>query len=122
MNTIVKRYNRYSYFYDLVEWLPERLVFAKYRQALIPRLNGNILEVGVGTGKNLSNYNNEARVTAIDFSPKMIARAGKKLKQLDRKNIVLKQADVEQLPFENNLFDTVVSPFVFCSHFSQKLQ
>ncbi len=115
MNKIAKRYNRYSYVYDFFELLPEKLIFAKHRKRIIPLLNGKILEVGVGTGKNLPYYNNEADVTAIDFSPKMLNRAKFKLKKLGKKNITLREANVEQLPFSDNTFDFVVATCVFCS-------
>ena len=59
MNNVEKiksRYDRYSYVYDILEYLPEKLIFAKYREAIIPKLTGRVLEVGVGTGKNLPYY------------------------------------------------------------------
>jgi ubiquinone/menaquinone biosynthesis C-methylase UbiE len=53
-------------------------------------------------------------MTAIDFSPKMLAQAKRKQerKQLD---VHLDLMDVERLYFADNSFDTVVASFVFCS-------
>ena len=51
------KYNRFSYIYDLFESPMENSVFKKWRADLINPLRGNILEVGVGTGKNLEYYN-----------------------------------------------------------------
>jgi len=112
---IQSRYNRYSYFYDFLEAFPEKLFFDKLRKKIIPGLSGNILEIGVGTGKNLKYYSNSARVTAIDFSEKMIGHAGRKLKKLNKNNISLIKADAQNLPYLDNSFDIVVSTFVFCS-------
>lgn len=112
---IKERYSRYAYVYDFFEFLPEKLFFNKIRNSFIHELRGNILEVGVGTGKNLPFYRSEALVTAIDFSDQMVERAKKKLKKLNKNNITIKKADVENLPFSDNSFDVVLTTFVFCS-------
>ena len=74
----------------------------------------HILEVGVGTGKNFRYYPKDARMTALDFSPKMLELAQQKQKN---KNIAvhLDLMDVERLYYADNSFDTVVATFVFCS-------
>jgi len=74
-----KRYNRFSYIYDLVEIPMENSLFKKWRTDLINPLKGNILEIGVGTGKNLSYYNKEAKVIGIDLSPGMLSKAEERL-------------------------------------------
>ena len=52
-----KRYNRLALFYDLFEAPIECLRFYKWRAMLFNRLQGKqILEVGIGTGKNLPFY------------------------------------------------------------------
>lgn len=112
---IKKCYDRYSYFYDLFEFLPEKLFFKKLRKKIILSLRGRVLEIGVGTGKNLPYYSDSAQVTAIDFSEKMIEHAKNKLKKLDKQNIALQVADTQALPFEDNSFDYVIATFVFCS-------
>ena len=112
---IKRRYNRYSYLYDLFESLPEKLFFAKYRKEIIPKLRGKVLEIGVGTGKNLPYYSGATEVTAVDFSDKMLNKAKEKLKRLNKNNIKFQLADVQNLPFSDNSFDFVVATFVFCS-------
>lgn len=115
MNKIQKRYNRFSCFYDFYDFLPEKIFFAKYRQKIIPKLKGRVLEIGVGTGRNLPYYSKEAEVIGLDFSPKMLVRAGRRLKKLNQNNIVLEKGDAERLSFSANTFDFVVATFVFCS-------
>lgn len=75
---------------------------------------GEILEVGVGTGKNISYYPHKAEVTAIDISGGMLERAKSKI-QGYADFLVLMQADVMNLPFKDEKFDSAVSTFVFCS-------
>lgn len=74
----------------------------------------NILEVGVGTGKNFPYYPADAEITAVDFSDKMLKRAKDKASK-QKVKVRLQQMDVQNLEFEDNTFDTVVTSFVFCS-------
>ncbi|MBR9700100.1 methyltransferase domain-containing protein [Candidatus Woesearchaeota archaeon] len=75
-----KRYNRFARFYDGMETLVEKRLFKKLRKHTLSKLTGNILEIGVGTGKNLPYYNSKANVTGIDLSPKMLEKAKEKNK------------------------------------------
>ncbi len=114
-NKTRQRYDRLAPFYDALEGVLEGLFFKKWRQTLWRQAKGpDILEVGVGTGKNFPYYPQNARMTAIDFSPKMLERAERKKR---RKGIPvdLDLQDVESLPYADNSFDTVVATFVFCS-------
>lgn len=113
--TIKKRYNRIAPFFDLLEAPMEGMLFRPWRQRLWAKVNGHhILEVGVGTGKNFDFYPKGAKITAVDFSPKMLIQAStSKVK----KNIIvdLAEADVQSLCYADNSFDTVIASFVFCS-------
>jgi len=110
-----RRYNRIAPFYDLMEGLVERSRYSKWRELLWSKVEGtNILEVGVGTGKNFPYYPPDVEITAIDFSEKMLKYAQDKAsKQMVK--VHLQQMDVENLEFEDGTFDTVVASFVFCS-------
>jgi len=110
-----KRYNRIAPVYDLMESLIERSRYSGWRQLLWSKVEGQIiLEVGVGTGKNFPFYPSGTDITAIDFSEKMLDRAREKAKKQDIE-IALQQMDVQNLSFEDDTFDTIVSTFVFCS-------
>ncbi len=110
-----KRYDRSAPLYDLMEGFAERLSFGKLRKELWSKVaGGNILEVGVGTGKNFPYYPQNAEITAIDFSEKMLSRARNKACKQDLK-VRLLPMDVQKLDFADNTFDTVVATFVFCS-------
>ncbi len=110
-----RRYNRIAPVYDLMEILVERSRYSKWRELLWSKVEGkDILEVGVGTGKNFPYYPANAEITAIDFSEKMLNRARQKAEEYNVK-VDLQQADVQNLSFEDDTFDTVVATFVFCS-------
>ena len=112
---IRRRYDRLAPWFDSLEGFLEGLFFRRLRKKLWLQAQGpHILEVGVGTGKNFEFYPQNARMTAIDFSPKMLAQAQKKR---DRKQIAvdLDVMDVQSVYYADNSFDTVVASFVFCS-------
>jgi ubiquinone/menaquinone biosynthesis C-methylase UbiE len=112
---IRRTYDRASLWYDLQEWLPERIAFRRWRRqlwTLVP--DGRVLEVGVGTGRNIPCYHDGLEVTAIDFSPRMLRRAETRAKR-DGINVSLALMDAQALDFQDSTFDSVVSTFVFCS-------
>lgn len=109
-STVKKKYNRIASIFDLVD----HMILPKWRKELLKGLTGDILEVGVGTGANLRYYNADARVIGIDFSPKMLARAQKKLTDVTA-DVELLEMDIQQMNFPDNTFDYVVSTCVFCS-------
>jgi phosphatidylethanolamine/phosphatidyl-N-methylethanolamine N-methyltransferase len=65
------RYQRISGLYDLMEILPERR-YIPWRKNLWEQVQGpRVLEIGVGTGKNMPYYPPEMEITAIDLTPGM---------------------------------------------------
>ncbi len=107
------RYDRIAPLYDVMQRMNERR-FAPHRVALWGRVQGpRVLEVGVGTGMNIPLYPEGVKVTAIDLSPRMLARARRRV-PVDAP-VELMEADVQRLPFPDGSFDTVVATFVFCS-------
>lgn len=114
-NKTAKKYSRISGLYDIMEYPIERFLFQKYRKKVIPLAKGKILEVGVGTGKNLPYYSRTSELTAIDFSSGMLEIAQKRQYQLNLDHINLLEMDVQNLSFQDNPFDTIISTFVFCT-------
>lgn len=111
MNTKDK-YDKVAKIYDKME---KMLFFNKYRKDLISLAQGEVLEVGVGTGANLPYYSEKTSVTGIDFSKNMLEKSKKVIKKNNIKNIKLKEMDVQTMPFEDNSFDCAVSTCVFCT-------
>ena len=109
------RYNRIAPLYDLMEWFSERSAFQEWRRDLWSRLPASrILEVGVGTGKNMPYYPKGAQVTAIDLSEGMLAKAQGRAEELGS-DVELRHMDVQSLNFPQDTFDAAVATFVFCS-------
>lgn len=89
--------------------------FAAWRARLRERIRGPlVLEVGVGTGKNVRFYPSGARITGIDLSPGMLDRAQKRVGAMGL-DVELTEMDVQELQFPDQSFDTVFATFVFCS-------
>ncbi len=108
---IKKRYDRYSYIYDCVECPCEIFSFKNYRKRILSEVQGKVLEIGVGTGKNLPYYNfNKIEYTGIDFSEKMLAKANKRFPKAK-----LLEMDAQELQFKDNSFDYIITTFVLCS-------
>jgi phosphatidylethanolamine/phosphatidyl-N-methylethanolamine N-methyltransferase len=109
------RYNRIAPVYDLMEGIVERFAFRRWRERVWAQVDGNrILEVGVGTGKNLSYHPGGAQITAVDLSDKMLERAQRRAQELDSK-VDLRLMDAQKLAFPDAALDAAVATFVFCS-------
>jgi ubiquinone/menaquinone biosynthesis C-methylase UbiE len=113
--TARNRYDRMARLYDMLEWPIEHLRFASWRLRFKDRIRGDrVLEVGVGTGKNLPYYPEDLDITALDLSPRMLDRARARAAKIGSK-VELLEMDVEQLDFADHYFDTIFATFVFCS-------
>jgi len=111
-----RRYDLWASIYDWAEWPAERLFFQAWRERLWAPVEGpEILEIGVGTGKNMPYYPDDVHVTAIDLSPKMVERARRRAQQLPESDISVQKMDVQALDFPDASFDEVVATMVFCS-------
>ena len=113
-NAAEKRYDRIAWLYDLMEMPMERMFFSGLRKELLSSLQGKVLEVGVGTGKNLPYYPEGVELAAIDISSKMLAKAGRRAERLGIK-ADLREMDAENLDFPDDYFDYAIATFVFCS-------
>ncbi|MBB6217270.1 ubiquinone/menaquinone biosynthesis C-methylase UbiE [Anaerosolibacter carboniphilus] len=111
---IRRRYDRVSAIYDIFESPMELMALKKWRLEVMKELSGKVLEVGVGTGKNIEYYPEGLDITAIDFSEKMLAKAKDKAERLGKK-VNLRHMDVQKLEFPDQTFDTIFTTCVFCS-------
>jgi phosphatidylethanolamine/phosphatidyl-N-methylethanolamine N-methyltransferase len=71
-----------------------------------------VLEVGVGTGINLSLYPKNCSVTGIDFNESMLEIARERAERKDIRNVRLLQMDAADLKFPDNAFDIVYAPYL----------
>lgn len=107
-------YDRVAAVYDFYTTPMEALGGRLARRRLFGRARGRVLELGVGTGLNLTAYPPDVDLTAIDISPRMLARARRRAHGLGLK-ADLQVADIENLPYPDASFDTVTAACVFCS-------
>jgi ubiquinone/menaquinone biosynthesis C-methylase UbiE len=107
-------YDRQASRYDRMIAVVEALLFGGGRQWACGRASGEVLEVAVGTGRNLAIYPADVRLTGIDLSPRMLDRARDRAAALGR-DVDLRVADAQDLPFADAVFDTVVCTLGLCS-------
>lgn len=111
---IRKRYNRISRVYDLMDKPMDLMTPEIWRSEILRQACGSVLEVGVGTGKNIKYYPDDLNIISIDFSDNMLEKAKDKAKTLN-KNVQIKKMDVQDLDFQSESFDFVFTTYVFCS-------
>jgi len=101
------RYDR-----DIRFW--EKVQFAGGREWIGARAKGRVLEVAIGTGRNLEHYPADVTVTGVELSPAMLAIARQHAAELGR-DVDLHEGDAQELPFGDNAFDTVVCTLSLCT-------
>ena len=107
-------YSRYI-FPRLCDWVMNETRLAKRRSEALAEVDSEILEIGFGTGLNLPHYPEHVRrITAVDPNPGMNPLARRRIVE-SRIAVDLLTAGSEQLPFEDESFDCVVSTWTLCS-------
>jgi ubiquinone/menaquinone biosynthesis C-methylase UbiE len=108
------RYQRIAPLYDGMEVIAERR-YQPWRARLWSMVRGpKVLEIGVGTGKNMPYYPEGLNITAVDLTPGMLDRARIRAAELNI-DVELRLGDAQNLDFPDGVFDEVVATFVFCS-------
>lgn len=108
------RYQRIAPLYDAMETLAEPR-YRPWRRQLWSLVRGpQVLEVGVGTGKNMPFYPAGLQITGVDLTPGMLERARTRAGE-EKLDVELRLGDAQALDFPNDTFDNVVATFVFCS-------
>ena len=105
-------YEKLAKVYDLVfgPTLHPGRVQAIQKMAIQP--GDRVVEVGVGTGINLSLYPRDCHVTGIDFSASMLEKARERVWKKGLANVRLLQMDAADLKFPDNSFDIVYAPYL----------
>jgi ubiquinone/menaquinone biosynthesis C-methylase UbiE len=87
----------------------------KVREKVVPGAEGDVLELGAGTGMNIGYYSDAVRsLTAVEPDPHMRKRAERRYQGAGL-DVTLDGASAEALPFDDARFDTVVATFVLCT-------
>lgn len=107
-------WNKQAPRYDRQIGFWERHLFGDARQWVCAQATGDVLEVAIGTGRNLPFYPADIRLTGIDLSAAMLDIARTRAEESGRE-ITLEEADAHALPFDAASFDTVVCTFSLCN-------
>jgi ubiquinone/menaquinone biosynthesis C-methylase UbiE len=88
----------------------------KQRKKIIPEAKGRVLEIGIGSGLNFKYYNqlNISEVFAVEPDSTLLDKA-KISAQKNNISLNIQKISAENLPFENNMFDTIISTYTMCS-------
>ena len=90
-------------------------VLDSYRRSAITAARGLVLQIGVGSGLNLSLYGPAVhRVVGLDPSPGLLRLAKKQASQA-RVPVSLVRASAEGIPFADAAFDAIVMTWTLCS-------
>src|SRR5436305_7085522 len=111
---IRRHYDESAPRYDRQMRLFERLLFGNGRAWVCEQAAGDVLEIAIGTGRNLSYYPPEVRLTGIELSPEMLALAKHEAARL-RRDAELRVANAEALDFADESFDTVTCTLALCT-------
>lgn len=99
----------------ICDFLLNKPFVGEHRRSLLAQANGNVLEIGFGTGLNLPHYPATIRkITTVDPNAGMHSLALKRIRQTGI-DVDHRQVSGEKLPFGDNTFDCVVSTFTLCS-------
>ncbi|HJS87481.1 MAG TPA: class I SAM-dependent methyltransferase [Acetobacteraceae bacterium] len=113
MPTNLERYQRIAPLYDLLDLPFEYGRYRRMRPELFKGLSGHILDAGIGTGRNIQFYPVAAKVTGIDLSPAMLARARRRAR-VSKAAVDFRRMDVTRLDLPTDSFDAAVASFLFC--------
>ena len=99
----------------LLDWSLSDSTFNQYRQEVLAEVEGEVLEIGFGTGLNLSFYPDAINeIITVDNNPGVHKLAQKRI---DKSSITVDHRILsgENLPMSDNSFDSVVSTWTLCS-------
>jgi ubiquinone/menaquinone biosynthesis C-methylase UbiE len=86
----------------------ESLLMGDGRQWVCGQARGEVLEIAIGTGRNLPYYPPDVRLTGVDLTPAMLEIARTRANALGRE-VDLRVGDAQALDFPDASFDTVVA-------------
>jgi len=87
----------------------------KLRARYVPQATGDILEIGIGSGLNLSHYSDKvSSITGLDPSKELTDMANTRA-QKARAPVKMLQISSEEIPADDAQFDSIVCTWTLCS-------
>ncbi|MHB1148349.1 MAG: class I SAM-dependent methyltransferase [Lutibacter sp.] len=101
---------------NAIDWACKQKSSMKQREKIIPLASGNVLEIGIGSGLNLPFYDKKKvnHLTAIEPSKNLWKKNSFDINTLGFEFDFM-EAFAENIPAENNSFDTVVITYALCT-------
>ncbi len=96
---------------DFICGLP---TFENGRKALVPKAVGRVLEVGIGTGRNLPYYEADSLDCLCGIDPGLHPRATKRAQNAGLE-VTPMPLSAEKIPADDDSFDCVLSTFTLCT-------
>ena len=103
-----------GWLYDFMARRAEAGGLGDLRSRLLGDLDGDVLEIGAGTGASLPHYERASRVVALEPDPSMAKRLPEKVAAA-RVPVEVVAGSAEAIPYADESFDVVVSTFMLCS-------
>jgi ubiquinone/menaquinone biosynthesis C-methylase UbiE len=103
-----------GWLYDIMSRRAERAGLGEMRRSLLANLEGDVIEIGSGTGASLPYYERARRVVAVEPDASMAKRLPGKVAEAQI-SIEIVNTRAEKLPFPDETFDAAVAAFVLCS-------
>jgi len=109
---VAKVYEKLASVYDLVfgPTLHPGRIEAIRKMKIQP--GDSVLEVGVGTGINLSMYPSSCAITGVDLSAPMLNKAHERILNKRLRNCRVMEMDAAQMAFPDESFDIVYAPYL----------
>jgi demethylmenaquinone methyltransferase/2-methoxy-6-polyprenyl-1,4-benzoquinol methylase len=107
------KYDITAWFYDILDYPWERQ-YRHWRPQLVADIHGEVLEAGVGTGRNLKYYNSDVNLIAIDLCKAMVKKAKKRGKAAVCMLECLQEDATKMTSICSNHFDWIISGFLCC--------
>ncbi len=105
----------YLIFPRLMEWVMSGREFQRLRATLLEDAQGEVLEIGFGTGLNLPHYRKHvSRLSIVDPVTMLPDRVAARAAAVSFP-IETRYTTAETLPFHDHRFDTVVSTWTLCT-------
>src|SRR5438093_11671476 len=111
---VLRLYEKEAHKYDREMNFFDRLLFAGAREWVCAQAAGEVLVIGIGTGRNLPHYRNDVRLTGVELSTAMLEIARARARELGRE-VDLRVGDAQALGFPDQSFDSVVCTLSLCT-------